>query len=117
VVRLVDVLRDGEAGAFPSVPADGVFYLVTLAVSDADSGAPRPVPLVAEVRDGLGRSYGCAWDVERLLDTGRVTAGIVRLVFDLPDDTLMPELVVRRPGLLNRLARPVRIPLPGPGAT
>jgi hypothetical protein len=116
VVRVVDVRHDAEAGVSPPVPADGVFYLVTLAVTDADSGAPRSVSLVAEVRDGLGRSYGRAWDVERLLIERRATPGIMQLAFDLPDDVPAPQLVVRRSGLLGRIVGAARIPLPGPGA-
>ena len=114
VVRVVRVERGRQAGP-PSrrVPADGVFYLVTLAVSDADSGAPRTVPLVAEVEDSLGRSYGRAVDVERLLDDGHSRAGLVRLAFDLPDDVPAPQLVIRRAGILNRVAAAARIALPG----
>jgi hypothetical protein len=114
VVRVVRVERDRRAGP-PSrrVPADGVFYLVTLAVTDADSGAPRTMPLVAEVEDGLGRSYRRAVDVERLLDDGPPGAGLVRLAFDLPDDVPALQLVIRRAGILNRVATPARITLPG----
>lgn len=112
VVRVVDVRRDAAAGAPNGVPADGVFYVVTLAMTDADSGAPRAVPFVAEVRDGLGRSYRRARDVERMLDSGRSEPGIVRLAFDLPDDVPVPHLVLRRAGVLNRFAGAARIVLP-----
>jgi hypothetical protein len=114
VVRLVRFERDARAGPRSGrVPADGVFYLVTLAVSDADSGAPRTVPLVAEVRDALGRSYGRARDVEELLDDGGPSTGVVRLAFDLPDDVPAPQLVLRKAGALNRLVAAARIALPG----
>ncbi len=112
VVRVVDVRRDATAGAPNGVPADGVFYVVTLAMTDADSGAPRAVPFVAEVRDGLGRSYRRARDVERMLDSGRREPGIVRLAFDLPDDAPVPQLVLRRAGVLNGFAGAARIVLP-----
>jgi hypothetical protein len=114
VVRVVRLERDSQAGPRSRrVPADGVFYLVTLAVSDADSGIPRALPLVAEVQDGFGRSYGRARDIERLLDDGRSSAGVVRLAFDLPDDVPAPQLVLRKAGALNRMAAAARIALPG----
>jgi hypothetical protein len=117
VVRVVRVERASRAGlASRRVPADGVFYLVTLEVSDADSGAPSTEPLVAKVEDGLGRSYGRARDVEQLLDEDSRDARLRRLAFDLPDDVTTPQLVLRKPGPLNRLAAATRLPLPGGAA-
>jgi len=115
VVRVVRIDREVRAGVPPDrVPADGVFYVVTLAVRDAATKTPRTLPLVAEVRDGLGRTYGRAWDVERLLHDRPEVTGVVRLAFDLPDDVPAPELLLRRTGMLDRLAGPTtRIPLPG----
>lgn len=115
VVRVIGVVQDSQAGPPPRrVPADGVFYLVTLVVTDADSGAPRAVPIDAEVQDGIGRSYGRALDIERNFLRGRGAPGVVRLAFDLPDDVPAPQLVLRKPGLVNRLLGPARIALPGP---
>ena len=114
VVRVVSIQRDSMAGVSPNrVPADGVFYVVTLAVRDAATRTPRAVPLVAEIRDGLGRSYGRAWDVERLLGDRSPPFGTVRLAFDLPDDVPAPQLVLRKAGALNRLGGTTRISLPG----
>lgn len=115
VVRVMRVQREPRAGTPPHrVPADGVFYVVTLTVRDAETRVPRSVPLVAEVRDGLGRTYGRARDVERLLSDGSGTRGVLRLAFDLPDDVPAPQLVLRRAGVLDRLlGRSTSIPLPG----
>jgi hypothetical protein len=107
VVRVLDVRRAAAAGRLPDrVPADGLFYILTVEIR-----APRPAALVAEVRDGAGRTYGRAWDVEARLPPP--PPGRVQWVFDLPDRAPAPRLELRHPGVLNRLiTSPVSIRLP-----
>jgi hypothetical protein len=99
------------------VPADGVFYTVTVSVADADSGAPVRMPLIAEVRDARGQSYARAWDVERLVPVAGAAPGTLRMVFDLPDHVVEPCLMLRRPGLLNRILGGASLSLVATGGT
>lgn len=107
-VDLLGVRVDAAAGIPPArVPADGLFYTVTLAV-------PADTPLVATVMDAAGRSWRRARDVEDLLHRTLPLADAprrVRFVFDLPDEVDGPRLVLREPGLLHRLFGP-RVTLP-----
>lgn len=101
-VDLLAVRVDTAAGPGSwEVPADGVFYVVTLAV-------PSDAPFVATVVDGGGRRYQRARDVEQLLEQHAPvrSPGHVRLVFDLPDRVSAPTLVLREPGFLARLFGP-----------
>jgi hypothetical protein len=109
VVRVLDVRRAAAAGRSPDrVPADGVFYILTVEIR-----APHRSALVAEVRDGAGRTYGRAWDVEARLPPP--PPGREQWVFDLPDRAPAPRLELRQSGALNRLmASPVSIPLAAP---
>jgi hypothetical protein len=109
VVRVLDVRRAAAAGRSPDrVPADGLFYILTVEIRARHRSA-----LVAEVRDAAGRTYGRARDVEARL--APAPPGSTHWVFDLPDRTLAPRLELRQPGVLNRLiASPVSIPLAAP---
>lgn len=109
-VRLANVSIDTSAGVgVHAVPADGMFWVVTLHVRARGSlGIPQ---LDAAVVDATGRRYDRARDVEALLPTP--PASVVRYVFDLPGDVAAPRLVLREPGLLNALfGRPARLTLP-----
>ncbi|HET7040118.1 MAG TPA: hypothetical protein VFH97_09525 [Gemmatimonadales bacterium] len=112
VVRVESVRQSVTAGRAPDrVPADGVFYVVTAEVRAAGGTGP-PSAVEARVRDARGRTYGRALDVEARLPPA--PPGRVRWVFDLPDRVPAPRLLLQRPGLLNRLARSVEIPLASP---
>lgn len=112
VVRMVHVERNRHAGT-ARVPADGVFYVVTLEVTEADSGAPAVGPLIAEVQDAFGRSYPRAVDIERLLAPEDARVAQIQLAFDLPDGVAAPRLVLRKPGVLNRMMGTASLALPG----
>jgi len=107
VVRVLDVRRAAAAGRSPDrVPADGLFYILTVEIR-----ASRPGALVVEVRDAAGRTYGRARDVEARL--APAAPGSTHWVFDLPDRVPAPRLELRLPGVLNRLiTSPVSIRLP-----
>ncbi|MEX0692335.1 MAG: hypothetical protein WD934_01205 [Gemmatimonadales bacterium] len=94
-VSVVEVETDTTAGAPHPVPADGVFYLVTLSVEGRGRFEARVVG-----RDG--REWRRAHDVERLLTGDR------RLVFDVDERIEAPVLQIRPAG---RWRGTVSIPL------
>ena len=94
-VSVVEVETDTTAGAPHPVPADGVFYLVTLSVEGSGRFEARVVG-----RDG--REWHRAHDVERLLTGDR------RLVFDVDERIEAPVLQIRPAG---RWRGTVSIPL------
>lgn len=101
------------------MPADGVFYVVTVRYR---SLSPEPITatprIVASVRARSGVRYHRALDVEAMLDSPDAGDSelLQRYVFDLPDDITAPVLLIRKPGLLNRLRGGAAFQLPaGPG--
>lgn len=96
---VVDIERDTATGEPHPVPADGVFYLVTVALRGHGNWNARLV-------DDAGRPHDRAWDVEQML--GASPSGVRTLVFDVPDGTMAPTLEIRPQGLF---ARSLRIPL------
>jgi hypothetical protein len=110
VVRVLEVRHAIRAGRpADRVPADGVFYILTVEVTTRDGSGGEP-SVEALVRDGLGRTWGRAADVEARLSLP--APGRRRWVFDLPDGIPSPRLEIRKPGVVNRLAAPTSIPLP-----
>ncbi len=118
---VVSVEIDTAGGRRPNrVPADGVFYVVTVRYR---SLSPEPITatprIVASVRARSGVRYHRALDVEAMLDSPDAGDSelLQRYVFDLPDDITAPVLLIRKPGLLNRLRGGAAFQLPaGPGA-
>ena len=98
-LSVIAVERDTAAGAPYPVPADGVFYVVTLDVTGSGRFEARMV-------DRDGTSWSRAVDVEARLPAG--PSGTTRMVFDVADRVVAPVLEIRPAG---RLRAPIRIPL------